>query len=213
MLPSHELGALLSLLYLASKARATGEPCQISNSKLDPNSHKFRSDCGPQDYCAVSLANSGSISAAIKSIPSDNKASSSQLTRRTSDALSYHHHHSGFSPYKHETRLSRRGELHNIFLAAVSDTYANDTITSEDATQPETPMISEKDDGAPSPFGLNTTGTCQPKGCRKDEFPFGCAKRIFTKFARSLACTELIFTFHWAGTDTDRMIFSHRDVR
>lgn len=187
MVPSHELGALLSLLYLASKAQATGEPCQISNSKLDPNSHKFRSDCGPQDYCAVSLANSGSISTAIKSIPSDNKSTSRQLARRTSDALAYHHHHSGFSPYKHETRLSRRGELHNIFLAAVSETYTNDTVTNEDTRQPETPMISEKDDGVPSPFGLNATGTCQPKGCRKDEFPFGCVTRILPNPAAFLA--------------------------
>ncbi|KAG0142786.1 hypothetical protein CROQUDRAFT_673362 [Cronartium quercuum f. sp. fusiforme G11] len=30
---------------------ATGEPCKESNNRLDPNSHRFLSDCGPIDYC------------------------------------------------------------------------------------------------------------------------------------------------------------------
>ncbi|EGG10207.1 uncharacterized protein MELLADRAFT_26925, partial [Melampsora larici-populina 98AG31] len=30
---------------------ATGEPCREANNKLDPNTHKFLSDCGPIDFC------------------------------------------------------------------------------------------------------------------------------------------------------------------
>jgi len=168
----------LSLTYLAAIVRATGEPCQISNSKLDPNSHKFRSDCGPQDYCAVSLANTGSISAAIKGPPTKRD----EITKTTLPEGSHQHrsgihnphhfHHSGSSAYKHEAQLSRRGLLQNVFLAAVADVSLNDTMESQ-AEDSDTPMINEKDDGTPPPFGVNATGTCQPKGCRKDEFPFG----------------------------------------
>ncbi|KAH9809332.1 hypothetical protein DFH28DRAFT_989608 [Melampsora americana] len=30
---------------------ATGEPCREANNKLDPNTHKFISDCGPINFC------------------------------------------------------------------------------------------------------------------------------------------------------------------
>lgn len=173
--------SLLALLFLAGRTKAVGEPCQISNSRLDPNAHKFRSDCGPQDYCAVSLANTGSMSAAIKHITPKNDAAEQEpvpkrvdsVQRRSHVKESMRHLHSGLTPHKHKTMISRRGELQNIFLAAVAETYANDTVIDDEANEPQVPMISEKDDGAPSPFGLNATGTCQPKGCRKDEFPFG----------------------------------------
>lgn len=173
--------SLLALLFLAGRTKAVGEPCQISNSRLDPNSHKFRSDCGPQDYCAVSLANTGSMSAAIKHITPKNDAAEQEplptgvdsVQRRSYVKESMHRRHSGLAPHKHKTMISRRGELQNIFLAAVADSYGNDTVIADERNESEVPMISEKDDGAPSPFGLNATGTCQPKGCRKDEFPFG----------------------------------------
>lgn len=172
--------AIFSLTYFAATAQATGEPCQIANSKLDPSSHKFRSDCGPQDYCAVSLANTGSISAAIKPPPSssndagdDTPAASDGHQRRSS--YTRRHHFSGFTAHKHEVRLSRRGLLQNVFLNAVADVAVNDTTSIQAAEEGDTPMINEKDGGASSPFGVNATGTCQPKGCRKDEFPFGYA--------------------------------------
>lgn len=166
---SFAAGILSLTLFAATAVKAIGEPCQIANSKLDPNSHKFRSDCGPQDYCAVSLANTGSISAAIKRPPAKRDGVDHTL-RNSIDGT--HYHNTGFSNHKHETRLSRRGILQNVFLAAVVDSATNET-TNMQEDELDTPMITEKDDGSPSPFGVNATGTCQPKGCRKDEFPFG----------------------------------------
>lgn len=45
--------SLITILLVTSieSILSTGEPCQESNNKLDPNSHKFLSDCGPIDFC------------------------------------------------------------------------------------------------------------------------------------------------------------------
>lgn len=64
-----------TLVYMVAAVQAVGEPCQLANSKLDPNSHKFRSDCGPMDYCAP-VAPSPSTSSS--SNPASSKPNASQ---------------------------------------------------------------------------------------------------------------------------------------
>jgi len=146
---------LLSVLALAGRAAAVGEPCLISNSRLDPNSHKFRSDCGPKDYCAVndSPYSKDDEHFTTESLVNNESASTLVTTTHRRDLA---RHHTDFSPFRHETRLSRRGQLQNIFLAAPAPVFANDTLAEEGGSELS-----------------NGMGTCQPKTCRKDEFPFG----------------------------------------
>jgi hypothetical protein len=160
---------ILGLLTLIGQALAVGEPCQISNSRLDPNSHKFRSDCGPKDYCAGDVPPNLNDTGSLVSDRLVNNQSSSPLVT-TARRRDLGKHHTAFSPFKHESRLSRRGQLQNIFLAATVPTYANETLQLDDEDSEE--AITHNAIGSVSQVS-NGTGSCQPKTCRTDEFHFG----------------------------------------
>lgn len=131
----------LLLLEWLHCAQAAGTPCKIANNRLDPNSHKFLSDCGPTEYCAAALP----IDATVQ-------PKNTTLTEEIEDLARMHlvqlaHHGMAGQSTLHGKGIAKRGEQ-SIFLPA-------------------------KEGNSTTALPGNSTETCQPKGCRRDEFPFG----------------------------------------
>ena len=143
-------GSSLVLNFLLSRTvYALGEPCKISNNRLDPNTHKFLSDCGPTEYCA-----SASTPASVGNATTSHNATSPSPPVGVGevDLVNLPYHKPGVKRSLHGHLAIKRGQQ-SVFLA---DGRGNTThaTASADTT-------------------VDATETCQPKGCRRDEFPFG----------------------------------------
>jgi hypothetical protein len=185
------LRSLLALLWAASVCSALGEPCKVSNNRLDPNTHKFQSDCGPTEYCAPLRTNSSTLSAIANATTSVEDFDTKKRIRRDKLELdgilpvelplpdvsilplplgllyghrgSAKHHRAGNG---HDTTVRRRAGPQNIFLAdgsTASEGNSTGTAASNSST------IS----AGSAAVASSVTAVCQSKGCRRDEFPFG----------------------------------------
>ena len=130
----HSVTTISLFLSLAIFVQALGEPCLVSNNRVDPSSHKFTSDCGPTEYCAALTTNVTALGGASETTSQLNSSVSLQITQQP----------------------QKRSGMQNFFLA--TDTFPN----TNGSTIPEQPHVF-----------TNNTATCQPKGCRMAEYPFG----------------------------------------
>jgi hypothetical protein len=149
--PRHTVcSSSLALSFLLSRSvYAVGEPCKISNNRLDPNTHKFLSDCGPTEYCATA-----STSASVGNATASHNATSPSPPEGVGeiDLVNLPYHKAGIKRSLHGHVAIKRGQQ-SVFLA---DGRGNTTHATVPANTTST-----------------ATETCQPKGCRRDEFPFG----------------------------------------
>lgn len=160
-MPSSLLVPLLLLsLNHGLPIAALGEPCKIANNRLDPNSHKFLSDCGPTEYCAAAAPLSVNGTSAIRNATSN--LDLEEIAKTHFVDLSHH----GFAgrTASHGKVKIKRGQQ-SVFLASGQ---SNSTAPAETHN-----------------LQSNATESCQPKGCRRDEFPFGYAAKV------RWACAEL----------------------
>lgn len=183
------LRSLLALLWAASVCSALGEPCKVSNNRLDPNTHKFQSDCGPTEYCAPLRTNSSTLSAIANATTSVEDFDTKKRIRRDKLELdgilpvelpavsisplplgllrgyrgSTKHHRAGNG---HETTVRKRAGPQNILLA-------DGGTASEGHSTAAAASNSSSIAAGSAAVVNNVTAVCQPKGCRRDEFPFG----------------------------------------
>ena len=183
------LRSLLALLWAASFCSALGEPCKVSNNRLDPNTHKFQSDCGPTEYCAPLRTNSSTLPATANATAAGKESEARKRTRRdkleiggilpvelpdvpiSPLPLGLLHGHRGSAKHHragngHESTIRKRAGPQNIFLAdegTVGEGNSTGTAGSNSST------IS----AGSAAVASSVTAVCQPKGCRRDEFPFG----------------------------------------
>lgn len=146
------ISALLVLLVATIAAvYALGEPCSTVNNRLDASSHRFLSDCGPTEFCGVP-----------DPAPNPPAGATHPANATTSGAIANYADEDEYNEQDGEDGIDG-ARLKRQIPRGLNLAVAQQPILQSNATQAS--QVAQN---------ASSGTTCQPKGCRRDEFPYGC---------------------------------------
>ena len=136
---------------------ARGAPCLLTNDRLDPVSHQFESDCGPQDFCGPvgsTSALGGPVSAAAAATRATSSASSSRPAPSSAAEADGADDDGGYDDGADDEGAADDTEMRRRDVA--------DEGAADDAG------LRRRDVATSSPSTV-----CQARRCRRELYPFG----------------------------------------
>ena len=132
-----------------------GAPCLLAHERLDPVSHQFESDCGPQDFCGPANATaSAPVPASSSAAPAPSLAAQAEPDKDGHD-----------QQYAADTaHASSRAAQYEPDEAEGDESTADDS----DEGAADGPEMRRRDIAAPTPSTI-----CQPRRCRRELHAFG----------------------------------------
>ncbi|KAL9939605.1 hypothetical protein V8E36_001422 [Tilletia maclaganii] len=160
-----------SPLTAAVLGPASGALCDPRKNVIDPLTHRFRSDCGPREWCLPNPLDPSLITS-TPSMPADVAARPD--TASTQEAAVSSTSSDGDDAIWRRSIWDTVDDWHSFRRALAAD--ETDGFNLSDSTEPI--RVSLPDDAKPSGTSASglptpTSGVCRPKGCRRDEYPFG----------------------------------------
>lgn len=168
--------AFHTLLTLQATHAYIGQPCSLAHTRLDPDTRVLQSDCGPAEYCSDGLTDDDdwhrpAPPATYPSSTSSWHASSYTYHMTSSHTTTPAAQYSQVAQYKramaahaHRRSASTTGRPFPQTVTMLRKVRA--------VANPEVLDLHRRQTYSPPAQGSTNT-TCQPRGCRTDEFPFG----------------------------------------
>ena len=143
-----------------------GAPCLLTNDRLDPVSHQFESDCGPQDFCgpvgSTSAASTPPRATASAPVGSTSAAAASSSLRAAASARPALSSATEADPADADGAEDEGGE----------DGVGDDDFGDDDGAADGSELRRRAGVTAP-PSTSPPSAVCQERRCRRELYPFG----------------------------------------